>query len=381
MLLSAAMPGRVEALYVDHKLRSRKELEAEQQLNRANAARLGVPFTILELEVGEVEAFARENATTIEAAARTLRYRLLLEHAPGLVVTAHTADDQAETLLMRLIQGCSVRSLAGIRSINGRIVRPLLDYRREDTEAVCRQNGFTWSDDSTNQTLFCMRNRVRHLFSASLSAESFASLQNIASNVSSFLLKVDKVGIMEEQHYLALKRSTLLSAHPAAQDEALLFCHDRYTSSVLTEGQRAGLLEAVKNGRGYECRYYYLRCAGDDVRFYPRERYFVTPFESPVFPMGIIVSSAADGLAIRIDPSLICGKAVYRLALPDDEIILKDRTASVSSLLSAYHVPYAVVLEDQKGIIAVFTRFLGGRDRLARRFLDASEAKTSIMLS
>lgn len=369
------------AVYVDHKLRSRTELDKEQLLNESNAARLGVPLTVFSLEEGEVDAFARETGTTTEAAARTLRYRLLLEHAPGLIVTAHTADDQAETLLMRLLQGCTLRSLAGIRSINGRIVRPLLSFRREDTEAVCRDNGFSWSDDSTNSTLFCLRNRVRHLFSSSLTEEAFLSLQHIAFNVSALLSGMEGLSVRKERHYLAISRSDLLNAHPLAQEEALLSCHDHFTASLLTEGQRAGILGAAQYSRSYESRYYYLRTAKDEIRFYPRERYFVTAFDSPVFPMGIKLSRSDDPLALRIDPSLMKGRAVFRFASDTDEIELKDRRATVSSLLSSWHVPYAIVLEDQQGLVAVFARLFGGRDRLARRFLGPSDVKTSIMLS
>lgn len=375
------MPGRVAALYVDHNLRSRSELEAEQALNVQNAERLGVPLTVLRLEEGEVEAFASLNATTIEAAARTLRYRLLLENAPGHIVTAHTADDQKETLLMRLIQGCTLRSLAGIRSINGRIVRPLLSFSRQDTEAVCRDNGFVWSDDSTNSTLFCLRNRVRHLVASSLSAEAADHLLNISSNVSEFLSRIKDVDIRDRGHYLEIGRKELLESHPAALENALLSCHGRYTSTLLTEGQRSGMLEAVSERAPYESRYYYLRSSGDVVRFYPRERFFVADFDAPCFPMGIRAGSSDDPLALRIDPSLISGRAIYRFSAVTDEIELRDHTVSVQSLLSSYHVPYAIVLEDQAGIIAVFARIFGGRDRLSRRFLDQKGAKTSILLS
>lgn len=381
VLLSRAMPGRVSAIYVDHNIRSRSELDAERSLNEENAAALGVPLTVLALKEGEVEAFARRYATTTEAAARTLRYRLLYEHAPGLIVTAHTADDQVETLMMRLIQGCSFRSLAGIRSINGRVVRPLLGFRRQDTESVCRMNGLVWSDDSTNASLFCLRNRIRHMVSSSLSDAAISSLENIAYNVSAFLDTLRSVDIRKEGHYMAMSREELLTAHPVALEEALLSAHDHFTASILTEGQKKRMLEAIKDSISFEGRHYYIKTSGDEVRFYPRERYFVTSLDAPHFPMGITLSASDDPLALRIDPSLIKGRAVFRFAADYDEIELKEHTSEVRSLISSYHVPYAIVLEDQVGIIAVFARVFGGRDRLARRFLGKGDAKTSIMLS
>jgi tRNA(Ile)-lysidine synthase len=111
----------------------------------------------------------------IEAAARKLRYeffRQIAHHHPGMkIATAHTLDDQAETVLLRILRGTGIRGLAGIhpRIIlreNGRtlgeVVRPLLGFCRAEIQDFLRASGQTWREDSTNRDPSFLRNRVRH---------------------------------------------------------------------------------------------------------------------------------------------------------------------------------------------------------------------------
>ena len=331
-----------------------------------------MPITILSLERGKVERYANEKKTTLEAAARDLRYSLLFSSTSGLIVTAHTADDQAETLLMHLISGCTLQALAGIRGVKGRVVRPLLNYRKEETEAICLERNLKWSEDSTNSTLFCMRNRVRHLYASKLSQDTVSTLCSIASNVSSFLSQIGNIETRRENHYITFSRNEFISSHPVKKQSLLLSLHNEVTDSILTSGQMDEIIKAIDNNCLYESRYYYLRVFKDEVRFYEKERYFVTTFEERKFPMNIKLIESSDSLALRVDTSLLKGKAIFRFAYPFDEIELKEHKVNISSLLSSYHIPYAIVLEDQGGICAVFSRLFGGKDRLAKRFLSSS---------
>lgn len=103
-----------------------------------------------------------------EGAARTARYRVLHEVAERLgaraVLLGHTADDQAETVLLGLARGSGARSLAGMRAEVGLLRRPFLDLRRADTEEVCRAAGLSYWEDPTNagdQPGSPLRSRVR----------------------------------------------------------------------------------------------------------------------------------------------------------------------------------------------------------------------------
>jgi tRNA(Ile)-lysidine synthase len=133
LLAHEAIPGGFEVATVNHGLRA--EAAAECALVEAACAARSVPFALLDVTVGE---------GNIQRAARTARYAALAgwAHARGLaaVATAHHADDQAETLLMRLARGSGVAGLAGVREAGEvagvRVIRPLLAFRRAELAEV-----------------------------------------------------------------------------------------------------------------------------------------------------------------------------------------------------------------------------------------------------
>ena len=135
----------VLAVHVDHGLRPGSDGEADAVA--AVCASVGARFRSERVDV--------EPGPNLEARARAARYAVL----PPDVLTGHTADDQAETVLLNLLRGSGVEGLAGIRR-DGR--RPLLDLRRADTEAVCAAAGLAPVRDPSNEERVHRRNRVRH---------------------------------------------------------------------------------------------------------------------------------------------------------------------------------------------------------------------------
>jgi tRNA(Ile)-lysidine synthase len=109
-----------------------------------------------------------------EAAARTLRYAFLHETAArcgaDAIVTAHHADDQAETVLFRLARGTGLRGLAGIPARRGLLVRPLLPFTRADLQAYAQRVGLRWREDRSNLDVRFARNRIRHVVMPALEA-------------------------------------------------------------------------------------------------------------------------------------------------------------------------------------------------------------------
>jgi len=128
----------------------------------------------LQCESGATAAYAAQNHLSIETAARELRYqyfrRVLGEARLNRIVTAHTLDDQAETVLLRIVRGAGSRGLAGIypqlsiagSNSNSAIIRPLLTTRRRDLETYLGTLGQSWREDASNRDLRHSRNRVRH---------------------------------------------------------------------------------------------------------------------------------------------------------------------------------------------------------------------------
>lgn len=157
-------------VHVNHGLRA-EESDADAIFCRGLAARLGLPCEIVAVDTREHMAAAR---LSLEAAARVLRYRAFEEAADRLeatvVTTGHTADDQAETVLLRLLAGASLRGVAAIRSRRGRYRRPLLHVRREQLRAYLAGRAETFRDDASNRDEAIPRNRLRRSVMPSVEA-------------------------------------------------------------------------------------------------------------------------------------------------------------------------------------------------------------------
>nr|WP_294849607.1 tRNA lysidine(34) synthetase TilS [uncultured Sphingomonas sp.] len=163
LLAAAARPNLVEAVTVDHGLRP--ESAAEAAMVAQVCAERGITHTVLRADWTDIPA------ANIQAEARAMRYRLLhrwaRERALGAIATAHHADDQAETTLMRLARGSGLTGLAGIRRMRNadglRIVRPLLDWRKAELVDIARHAGLAPVDDPSNRDDRYARTRARAL--------------------------------------------------------------------------------------------------------------------------------------------------------------------------------------------------------------------------
>jgi len=175
LLGHAAFPGRIEAATVDHGLRPENAVEAEGVAQIC--AGLGVGHRILR---AAAPAAARGG---VQATARALRYRLLADWAVAAgcshVATAHHADDQAETLLLRLGRGAGLPGLAGIRPSRPlledcpvRLIRPLLGWRRSELAEIVGAAGLTAVDDPSNRSPRFDRTRIRAWLAAAEAVEA-----------------------------------------------------------------------------------------------------------------------------------------------------------------------------------------------------------------
>ena len=115
---------------------------------------------------GDVARFAAENGIGVEAAAREMRYSFFYETAEKTgavkIATAHTADDNAETMLLNLVRGTGLTGLCGIPPVRGNIIRPLLETSREEVERFLEERGIPHVEDSTNSQDIYTRNKLRH---------------------------------------------------------------------------------------------------------------------------------------------------------------------------------------------------------------------------
>jgi tRNA(Ile)-lysidine synthase len=166
-LAGRASPGSIIIGHIVHDLRPSEQAEADARTAESLAAKLGVQFVRASVAV-------RAAGGNLEAGARRLRYAALAnlarEQSCPYVATAHHADDQLETLLMRLARGAGAKGLAGIarrRPIDRQtpvvqLIRPMLAVLHADAMAICRDAGWTWAEDQTNRDTTRLRAAIRH---------------------------------------------------------------------------------------------------------------------------------------------------------------------------------------------------------------------------
>lgn len=156
--------------HLNHALRG-GESDADEAFTGELASRLRVPLVTRRVNVAAEAATPGES---LEAAARRVRYAFLEEAASSIdadrIATGHTADDQAETLVMRLMRGAGLHGLSGVRPRHGRVIRPLIDARRAQVLAFLDKTGQAWREDASNADPAITRNRIRHSVMPALKA-------------------------------------------------------------------------------------------------------------------------------------------------------------------------------------------------------------------
>jgi tRNA(Ile)-lysidine synthase len=162
--LSGDLGIRLTVLHFNHQLRG-AESDADEAFVADLAARLGIESLAEGAKVSEV---AQSRGWNLEDAARRLRYGFFASAVKAgrvaRVAVAHTADDQAETVLARLVRGTGPAGLASIYPVKGHVIRPLLDVRRAELREYLAELGQSWREDASNLDLTRLRARMRHQF-------------------------------------------------------------------------------------------------------------------------------------------------------------------------------------------------------------------------
>lgn len=148
---------KVRAAHLNHNLRG-AESDRDERFVRDMCERWGIELFVKSVRVS---AMARESGDSIELAARKARYSFF-EEIGGIIATAHTASDNAETVLLNITRGTGIKGIAGIPAVRGRYIRPLGLCSREDIERYCKEHGVSFVTDSTNLTDDYTRNKIRH---------------------------------------------------------------------------------------------------------------------------------------------------------------------------------------------------------------------------
>ena len=160
------------AVHFNHHLQP-EEPDQDEQFVRDFCRGYGIP-----LYVGSAHVVAGEKG--LEAAARDARYAYFAT-LPGKIATAHTADDNTETVLMHLVRGTGLKGLGGIAPKRGQLIRPLLTVTRKEVLKFLEEYCLSHREDSMNATDFCLRNRLRHHVMPVLKAENPRLSENLSA--------------------------------------------------------------------------------------------------------------------------------------------------------------------------------------------------------
>jgi len=193
--LKDAFDLTLHAVYVDHNLRP-VETPAEIAFCMELCEKLKVDFRVKSIDV---KGHIKEHGGNKQEAARDLRYRAFHETAreirADIISLAHNADDQAETVFMRLIRGAGPSGLAGIPAKRGAVIRPLLEIERKDIEAFLESENIRYVVDSSNLRADYFRNRFRLMIMPELKKMNPNLIQGVNNTVSI---------LQEEERYLGI---------------------------------------------------------------------------------------------------------------------------------------------------------------------------------
>ena len=204
-LLKDKLGIALEAAHFNHHLRG-EESNRDEDFVRALCDRYDIP-----LHLGEGSVTAGEKG--LEAAARDARYAFL-RSINGKIATAHTADDNAETVLMHLVRGTGLKGLGGIMPVNGNVIRPMLNVTRSDVESFLQEWCLDHIEDSSNESDAFLRNRIRHHVMPLLKQEN----PKLAENLSKMALRLreDEILLSAQANFETLPRVESLKTMPPA---------------------------------------------------------------------------------------------------------------------------------------------------------------------
>ena len=358
-LLRERLDITLEAAHFNHRLRG-EESDGDEAFVKALCDRYEIP---LHLGSGQIVPGKKG----LEAAAREARYAFL-RSLPGKIATAHTADDNAETVLLHLVRGTGLKGLGGISPMNGNVIRPMLTVTRREVEAFLSEYALPHREDSTNGTDLFLRNRIRRNVMPLLLQEN----PSLAENLSDMAL-----GLREDEDYLSRMAgetlpgvAALREMHPALRARALeRFLRENGVPEP--EKRHIALLEQLvfsdkpsaradlPGGITVARRYDTLEVLGEAQPL--SERVLEGSLELPELGLQVVCAEA-DTIVNTPDTFTVvpAGKIVVRSRLPGDRIRLSGGTKSLKKLFIDRKIPASErlripVIADEAGVLGVWS--------------------------
>ena len=239
----------LSAAHLNHGIRG-EEAKRDEDFCKILCENYNIPIIIKHADIPKLSA---ERGISEELCGRQERYAFFEEAANGgKIATAHTASDNAETLIFNLTRGATLKGAAGIPPVRGRLIRPLIGCTRADIEKYCRDNRLDYMTDSTNLTDEYTRNKLRHrvipvLKELNPGFEQAAArfCENAAAARDYIKRQTDELIARAKTDY-GYSAEVLKNADPALRDEALYELCKRFGADA--EYRHIRLLDAVLDG-------------------------------------------------------------------------------------------------------------------------------------
>lgn len=362
-LLTDKLQISLSAAHFNHRLRM-EESDRDEAFVRDFCQKWDIPFYC-----GSADVVAGEKG--LEAAAREARYAFL-RTLPGKIATAHTADDNAETVLMHMVRGTGLKGLGGIAPVRDNLIRPMLLITRKDVMAFLEEYSISYVQDSSNNTDAFLRNRLRHHVMPFLKQEnpklaenmsamalglredeklledivkqngetlSVSDLRNMSQAQRSRLLSafLERSGVREpEKEHIALAESLVFSDKPSAKasfPNGVILSRNYDSLEVLTGKETIGTIPIL--------------CPG------------VTLIEE--LGMRVICEFTEDVCDSKPDSFVVSpkGEIVLRHRMPGDVIRLSGGTKSIKKLFIDKKIPAGdrmriPVIADDSGVLGIY---------------------------
>ena len=178
---------RIYAAHINHCLRD-NESDLDEEFVKFNCENLGVPLFCKRVDV---DGISKSKKISLEEAGRFARYEFFEEISKKInaqkIAVAHNANDNAETILMRITRGCGLDGLCGIKPVRDNIIRPLIEIKREDIESYCKDNNLNPRIDLSNLDKTYTRNKIRLELIPYLEKEFNEKIINIINRMSNLV--------------------------------------------------------------------------------------------------------------------------------------------------------------------------------------------------
>lgn len=368
LALSAARGFRVVAAHLDHCLRPGSSDDAA--FCAELCGQLGVPF---ETARADVRARSRVRHEGIEAAAREERYAFLravrARRSANAIAVAHTRDDQAETVLLRLLRGSGRTGLSAMRRFTGDIVRPLLAVSRAEILDHLAASGLSWREDPSNQDRTLLRNRIRHELlpyleseynprlraqlagTAALLADENEVLDDMASDLLERAARSERgavtvsLPVLTQAPAALARRAVRLVCARAGAGPGLSATHVESVLALARTAAPSGRRLPLPAGREAAFEFDTLRVAAHQQALH----WAALPLRVPgcvQVPGGWLISAAACSCEVRqtMEPAQVSAEEAERLVVrtrqPGDRVRVGGREISLKRFLCQRRVPF-----------------------------------------